>query len=89
MAELLDLNVNGSVTVGYSDSFATEEFKLLEVDESVLKELLNDGYETSLSSCKVMFGNLEHFWAILPLCLDGRIFLSNKRDLFIMIFTCQ
>lgn len=43
MAELLDLNVNGSVTVGYSDSFATEEFKLLEVDESVLKELLNDG----------------------------------------------
>lgn len=44
MAELLDLDVNGSTSVVYADEFGTEEFKLLEVDESILKELLHDGY---------------------------------------------
>lgn len=88
MVELLDFNVNGSVMVGYFDLFVMEEFKLLEVDESVLKELLNDGYEIFFSLCKVMFGNLEYFWVILLLCLDGCIFFFNKRDFFIMIFIC-
>lgn len=44
MAELLELNVNESVTVVYAEGFGFEEFKLLEVDESILKELLHDGY---------------------------------------------
>lgn len=43
MAELLELDVNGSTTVVYADGFGTEEFKLLEVDESILRELLHDG----------------------------------------------
>lgn len=43
MAELLDLNVNESVAVVYADEFGTQEYKLLEVDESVLKEILEVG----------------------------------------------
>ncbi|KAG0586272.1 hypothetical protein KC19_2G077700 [Ceratodon purpureus] len=43
MAELLELEVDGSTTVVYADGFGMDEFKLLEVDESILKELLHDG----------------------------------------------
>lgn len=43
MAELLELNVNESAAVVYAEGFGTEEFKLLEVDESILQELLHDG----------------------------------------------
>lgn len=43
MAELLELNVNGNATIAYGEGFSSEEFKLLEVDESTLKELLEDG----------------------------------------------
>lgn len=42
MAELLELNVNGNATIAYGEGFSSEEFKLLEVDESTLKELLED-----------------------------------------------
>lgn len=43
MAELLELDVNGNATIAYGEGFGSEEFKLLEVDESTLKELLEDG----------------------------------------------
>lgn len=43
MAELLELDVKGNATIAYGEGFGSEEFKLLEVDESTLKELLEDG----------------------------------------------
>ena len=56
MAELLELDVTGNTTVVYADGFGMEEFKLLEVDESILKELLNDGYAYFLLS-PIVFGS--------------------------------
>lgn len=44
MVELLEFNVNESVIVVYVEGFGFEEFKFLEVDESILKELFYDGY---------------------------------------------
>lgn len=43
MAELLNLEVDACVTVNHGETFGSDEFKLLEVDESLLKELMSDG----------------------------------------------
>jgi sister chromatid cohesion protein DCC1 len=42
-AEVLNLKLASSTTVSYGDAFGSEDFKLLEVDERILKELLQDG----------------------------------------------
>jgi sister chromatid cohesion protein DCC1 len=42
-AEVLNLKLASSATVSYGDAFGSEDFKLLEVDERILKELLQDG----------------------------------------------
>jgi hypothetical protein len=42
-AEVLNLKLATSATVSYGDAFGSEDFKLLEVDERILKELLQDG----------------------------------------------
>ncbi len=43
-AEVLNLKLATSATVSYGDAFGSEDFKLLEVDERILKELLQDGW---------------------------------------------
>jgi hypothetical protein len=55
----------------YADGFGTEEFKLLEVDESILRELLHDGYVYFL------FGPSEFMIEYLSVSYNVEVFRSS------------
>lgn len=56
-ADIINLKPTSSATISYGATFGSEEFKLLEVDEGILKELLQDGYVNILNPSLQIFNN--------------------------------
>ncbi len=73
-AEVLNLKLASSATVSYGDAFGSEDFKLLEVDERILKELLQDGWVLDVLQKKNIIlrsiSFIPSFFAVFWVCIS-------------------